>query len=420
MQRSILPLLTLFFVACSGTEKGVASHSFRVFTENGVTISESSGGPKYTEPIFEFVEIFDLEQDESRPEMLLNRATTFMMDEEGLIYAFDSGDGRVAVFARDGTYLRDFGRQGSGPGEFSFIRASWMKDGLIGLYDPLQYRASIFTTEGQYIESFTRAGTSNRMRLAPIMRYLNAIIPLPDGRIVHLLHEDHNYSTREQTFCSVAVLYSADGDSLRSFSTDELPLPAYPSKRGGVINERTMFTGSPSVQIHVGRGILMADPREPMVRWYDFDGTLKRVHRLGLNPIPVSTEERNAIQEFYRDRILNAEGDTKDHLEESWQYTVIPDQKGLWESVLVDDQGFHWLRYHTNWLLPEEERGLWSYMVFSPEGEYLGSVTWPGHICSISRGHYLWRNIDEETGGYRYVVYDTRPTVEGLEYPIGP
>jgi hypothetical protein len=340
-----------------------------------------------------------------------------MMDEEGRVYAFDGGDCRIAVFDREGKYLRDIGRRGSGPGEFQSMRPLWLHDGQVAVYDSRQFRASVFSTEGRFLRSNTRAGASNRMAVAPVMRMLSSVVPLPDGRAIHLMQEQHNFGTEEQAMCTLAILVSADEDSQRAFTTDLWALPMVPSKLGGVTPVVTMFTNSPNLVVDVERGILMADPREPVAKWYGFDGRLNRELRLGLEPLPVTADEKNAIEDYWQNRIPELEGSSRDHFEEQWQNTTIPDKKNLWERVLVDDQGFLWFRYHVNWLLPEEERSLWAHMVFSPEGEYLGSVTWPGHLCSISRGHYIWRRLDEETDGYRYVVYRLRPAVEGLEYP---
>jgi len=87
MQRNMHLVLTLLFLflltACSADSGSGTGHNFRVFEEDGVTISESSGGPKHSGEIFRFEEIFELEQDDSRPETLLNRANGFGMDEDG-------------------------------------------------------------------------------------------------------------------------------------------------------------------------------------------------------------------------------------------------------------------------------------------------------------------------------------------------
>ncbi|MFC1529094.1 6-bladed beta-propeller [Gemmatimonadota bacterium] len=420
LQRHLVltPLVLCLLTACSAGSgsDSETSHSFQVFEEDGVTISESSSEPKYEGDIFTFEEIFELEQDESRPETLLNVAAGYLMDEEGRIFVFDYGDCRIAVFNQNGKYLRDIGRQGAGPGEFSHIRYRWMKDGVIAVYDALQYRATTFTTEGMFLNSYTRPGTSNIMRLAPIMRRLMSIYPLPDGRMVQMLDEQRQFGTEEQARRSTAVLVSSAGDSLHSFSTEWMETPVYPARGGGVIGKRTMFTVVPALQVYLDRGILIADPREPIARWYDLEGNLTRILRLGLEPEPVTGEERTEIERYYRELIQNSESPQKERLEENWQFTVIPDYKSFWYSFLVDDQGFHWLRNHDDWTQPAEVRRQYSYKVYSPEGEYLGSATWPSRVASITRGHFLGRQLDEETDGYRYFVYRITPAVEGLEY----
>lgn len=413
----LTPLILLLLTACSADSDSGPVHDFRIFEEDGVTISESTGGPKYSGEIFTFEEIFELEQDESRPETLLNAATGYTMDDDGLIFVFDRGDSRIVVFDQYGQYLRAFGRKGAGPGEFDTMRLSWMKDGIIAVYDFSRFRASTFTTDGRFLDSYTRPGASNRMMLAPIMRMLRTIYPLSDGRAVQIFTEQSGWGTVEQKVRWSASLVSPDGDSLLAFSTSWSSTPVYPSRQGsGVVGERPMFTTYPTLQAHVDRGMLIADPQEPIIQWYDFDGDLKQILRLGLDPVPVSSEEKAELDRLHREQVQNADGPVKERIEESWQYTTIPEFKSHWSSLLVDDQGFYWLMEHDDLTQPLEIRRQASYKVFSPEGEYLGSATWPSRVASISRGHFMGRQIDEETYGYRYIVYRIQPVVEGLEY----
>ena len=402
--------------ACSGSELSPGDDTFRVHEDAGVTISESPGVPEYSGPIFLYEELFELEQDESRPETLLNVGAGYVMDESGQIFVFDYGDCRVAVFDQNGRYLRDFGRRGEGPGEFSYVRYSWMRDGVVAVYDVVQYRASLLTTDGGFIGSLTRAGSGPIMTVAPVMRMLRTIFPLPDGRIVHVFEEERGFRAEQQATRASATLVSPEGDSLRTFATAWLEHPTYRSPRGIPGRKSIMFTSVPQIQVDLDHGILIADPREPVLHWYGFDGDLKRVLRLGLEPEPVTREERDAIERHFHDMIENAVGRRRESFEETWENTVIPDHKSFWSTVPVDDYGFHWLRDYDDWTQPREARQ-WSHKVYNPEGEYLGSSTWPLHVASITRGHFVGRTLDEESGGYRYPVYRIRPAVEGLSYP---
>jgi hypothetical protein len=422
MKRWITCGLVLLLPICisayakSGEQK--SSHSFRIYEEDGVTISESSGGPKYEGDVFTFEELFELGQDESQPESLLNVNSGYLMDEDGLIFVFDAADCRIAVFDQNGKYLRDFGRKGAGPGEFNHIQLQWMKDGIIAVYDPFLFRVSTITTEGRLLDTFTRPGTSNIRYLAPIMRSLRSIYPLPDGSMLQIFQEQKQHMTVEEAIRTTAILVSSAGDSLRSFSTEWRSTHRYPARAGGLGYRQTMYQDDPALQVDLDRGVFIADPREPIARWYDFDGHLIRILRLGLELEPVTRDERNANERFRREMIRQAERQDRERREEILEHLIIPDHKPFWSTILVDDQGYYWLRNQPDWTQPAEVRMLYSFRIFSPEGEYLGSATWPtGNTSSITRGHLLGRKMDEEFGGFRHFVYRITPAVEGLEYP---
>ena len=57
------------------------------------------------------------------------------------------------------------------------------------------------------------------------------------------------------------------------------------------------------------------------------------------------------------------------------------------------------------------------YRVFSPEGEYLGDTEWIAAEATVSRGHLLSVQENEETGELDLIVYQIRPAVSGLKYP---
>ena len=58
---------------------------------------------------------------------------------------------RCSVFDLKGKYLYDIGRQGQGPGEYSFINFLFFSDDNVCLYDMLQQRVFYYTIEGNYV-----------------------------------------------------------------------------------------------------------------------------------------------------------------------------------------------------------------------------------------------------------------------------
>lgn len=99
-----------------------------------------------------------------------NRLVSVTVDKKGeRVYAIDIGGStskpefhRVRVFdARTGKHLFDFGKRGSGPGEFNLPRdATFGKDNRLYVVDGGNFRIQIFDADGNYLKSFGKVGKS--------------------------------------------------------------------------------------------------------------------------------------------------------------------------------------------------------------------------------------------------------------------
>jgi len=81
-------------------------------------------------------------------EAVLGRGISLAFDGTALFVA-DAQDCAVKVFARDGRFLRSFGRKGSGPGEFSFPSGVAAAGGKVLVADKLNSRILFFDPEGR-------------------------------------------------------------------------------------------------------------------------------------------------------------------------------------------------------------------------------------------------------------------------------
>ena len=92
------------------------------------------------------------------------------------------------------------------------------------------------------------------------------------------------------------------------------------------------------------------------------------------------------------------------------------DAKAFWGMVEIDSEGYFWLDLS---LHPEETSGdFHTFMVLSPEGEYLGMTTRPyGPNAHIARGRMYILEQDAETGEIVPAIYGIRPAVRGFAYP---
>jgi len=167
--RTLTCLLSIYLIssACSNDET-TQIHSFQIIEEDGVPVAVTSGGPKYEGELFHYEEIVRLEQDESNEESILYRATQYLMGEDGNYYVNDRGNVRIAVFGTDGKYLRSFGRDGDGPGEFRFPRLLWIRDDNLAVFDSRNRRTSLFHVNGTFIQTFSQLKGGSMLELHPV------------------------------------------------------------------------------------------------------------------------------------------------------------------------------------------------------------------------------------------------------------
>lgn len=72
------------------------------------------------------------------------------LDSQGNMYILDTGNHRIQKFSPEGTYIATLGRQGQGPGEFSFPDSIDIDDAdRIWVSDPHNKRIQVLTTEGK-------------------------------------------------------------------------------------------------------------------------------------------------------------------------------------------------------------------------------------------------------------------------------
>lgn len=72
---------------------------------------------------------------------------------EGQVAVVDNRGARVALFDSTGAWVRDFGRSGEGPGEYTAPLALSARADTLFVWDPLQRRMSRFTAAGVFVGS---------------------------------------------------------------------------------------------------------------------------------------------------------------------------------------------------------------------------------------------------------------------------
>lgn len=84
------------------------------------------------------------------PEYTLSRVAAVRLLPDGGIAVADGQSASIRIYAADGTFVRQWGRPGQGPGEFGWINGMILSEpDTLMVYDAEQARLTSFTTEGE-------------------------------------------------------------------------------------------------------------------------------------------------------------------------------------------------------------------------------------------------------------------------------
>ena len=177
------------------------------------------------------------------------------------------------------------------------------------------------------------------------------------------------------------------------------------------------FSARTSVTLSGQGEIIRSSGEEPILEFFDRDGSMIRKVILDLPPKRVLDHERSAIRDSLRAIQERATNDQMSELyQEMAESMYYPGVKAFWTDVIVDTHGSIWLRYQDSGfgLTADEDR---RFRVLSPDGEYLGDTTVPLQNGHVAFGRFMGIRYDEESGLGIPSVFSIHPVVDGLVYP---
>ncbi len=404
---SLVVLLLLF--SCNGPPPE-AGHAFSIHEEDGVTVSTSSGSPRFRNPLFRFEKVLELGTDTSEEEAILASPAAFTQDLAGHFYVLDGERNRprVVVYDSAGRYVRTIGRGGAGPGEFWRPTLQGIQDGLLEVYDQSLTRTTRFTPSGEAFDVITLTEPLPRMEALYRSRTGATIA------VQFLLEVDEPHFLFRRTATVIppepadpVVLQTPWVKSQRSIVTGQAP-DGFPLH----LSRTIAFCGTPTILYGPGDLILLSTGEEPVLQWYDTRGGLRRSMHLEITPQSVSGAEKRAV------RALMKQISARDRDRGIARYDIdklieFRDPKAYWSRVDIDDRGWLWLEYPHSTISGEPDVR----RLVSPEGEYLGDVAFPESGGIVRSGHYLVLVRNEATGEWIPTVFRMSPLAAGFEYP---
>lgn len=416
-------LILFFLSACSSSETNTA-HSFRIYEENGVTIAETIGGPKYDEELFTYEKLFVLDTGQSR-EAFIQNPIQFLADDVGNLFIFDEGKGTTLMFDFAGNYLCSIGQPGRGPGELQVGRIQMVREGILQFFDTELRRTTRFNLDGSW-RDITPLPIG-----AGLLSAHGFMILKDDIQLVLTSGFDRRY--RPDSGRWGAITFSASGDTLGVVHTPWIP---YLQETNIQIGENVMkipmlpaFGPLPTSVFHPDHGVILSMCTIPELHIYNTASQRIRTIRIVMDPDPVTRLERSEARETELLSKGQVDEETRQAMEFRARNMPIAKEKAFWGWIETDNEGYFGLDMTLiPWLRSEK---IHTYRILSPEGEYLGDTSrmfqpaYPRKASSVmlplgsvvSHGRLLILEEDPDTGEMLPTVYRIIPAVEGLVYP---
>ncbi|MET0397730.1 MAG: 6-bladed beta-propeller [Longimicrobiaceae bacterium] len=176
--------------------------------------------------------VFSVGTAEGREYEMFSRIEQVAFDRADNLYVLDGGGNRVVVFDRTGKYVRQFGKQGGGPGEFQApFGMTVLADGSVAVADLAARTYSLFGANGRYQRSVPFLNDYMPMALGS-----GGLAPHPRGGVVTVLRQapsfNMNGGSRSQTLQSTPIVWQSFAAGSRPVRLFDAPTEIHTQTQG--------------------------------------------------------------------------------------------------------------------------------------------------------------------------------------------
>lgn len=340
-------------------------------------------------------------------EYIFGEINGIAVGKNGRIFVADYQVPIIRMYDKDGTFIRNIGRKGRGPGEY--LRISGMKtfpDGRLAVWDVRNLRINVYSHDGKFNETHSVASrvfgspyvfleldhTGNFFVLIDHKDAGSITNPAPEwakvtpkGEVVDTLSSPVDMAERPQSF----VLFTASGDA-------------------HAFTERMKTTISPMGYLITGR-----NDEYSFTLLYP-DSTKKEIRR-NFEPVEIKPEEKKQWEAWVR------------------YYDVVntmKETKPAYKDILTDSQGRIWVHRYVEAEYTElnigphfgPESRWWeppTFDVFLPDGFYHATVILPMNVKFFdAKDNRVWALLKGEYGEpyvarFRLEEMDGEPDIDG-------
>lgn len=377
-------MLLFLSTACNKSENITIPEEFSEY-EN-LTVFPADSEPEF-EIILDQQTVFGDTED-----VFLGSWLSAVVDNEDRVFVADYQETALHLYNPDGTYNRQIGQEGEGPGEYRDLSTMRIDDQYLHLMDRNLNRITRYN-----LDTFEVAGN------------VAISVDQPEGGpymypSTFFIHSDSTY------LLQTGMSYSPGQDENEIERTIGGRVM---NSETGELADKTVFSFPDSqALVHRENGGLMVMMGIPYLRssivrvmngqmihaWGD-DFLFKIYYKNGEYERAIYYPYPNPPLE--RDDILAQYSDSEEQLKDVVRGADMPDTLPVFSSFYVDDEGRIWVKKTTENLEEAE------YAVLANSGELLATFTWPeeNRIQAIKNGHLYAMETDEETGLREIVKY---------------
>lgn len=367
------------------------------FFMNGTSEREKSLAEIYKSGTVRFVPILTIDDNSMPEDVFFESPYTITSDNEGNVYICDYRANNIKKFSASGKFVKIIGREGQGPGEFSWpFMATFAKDRLV-VWDMRNMRICAITPDGEHIK--TEKISINTGRPRKKMR------SLPTGDIV-IQKERVFYGEQDKPQECTIEIFSPDLEHKKTIYSQEIWSNKYVKWKGGMGNVPQPFSLLAHWDVTPGGKIVIGFSEKYEISIYDSDKGKLSTFSYPYNPVKVTEEDKKA--HFGGMTFSSGDGATTrkipDYVEKN---TKFPKFKPAFWNIMVDSEGnILVFPYRKN----RQEMSRY-FDAFDSEGNFIADVQVVGDVLFPARsgesflGRYIWTVRAGEDGLMKVIKY---------------
>lgn len=317
-------------------------------------------------------------------------------DDKGYVYVSDFKANNIKKFDSSGHFIKVIGREGQGPGEFSWPWEISVSKGRLFVWDMRNIRVCILTTDGEFIKAVKFKSYEGRPE---------KLIALPNGDVVIELEKVY-FHEKERPQDRTINIYSSDLELKRTIYSQKVLRNKYMHIEGMFTNLPQPFPQMVHWDVSPEGKIVIGFSKDYEIEIFDSEKGKLSSFAHTYKPVKVTEEDKKM---FFRGiTFSSSNGKSKSGAPDFMiENTEFPKFKPPFNNLFVDSEGN--ILVHAN--KKKQSEAFRYFDAFKPKGEFIGVVHVLGKTTFLSQRSVnfidkcVWMQETDEDGLIKIIKY---------------